>query len=55
MEKARRVWVAYDKKRIDGEWWWWNKEREVLVNARGRSMTERERKGEISGEGRRGA
>lgn len=51
--RGRKVWVGQDKIKIEGEWWWWNREREVLVDGMGRAMGRREVKS--SGEGRDGA
>lgn len=29
-KKGKRVWLGYGKIRIEGEWWFWDKEKEVL-------------------------
>ncbi|KMQ90533.1 hypothetical protein RF55_9482 [Lasius niger] len=40
VEKGRRAWVVQERIRIDGEWWW-NKEKEVLLDGMGRSRGKR--------------
>lgn len=40
-EKGRKAWVTQERIRIDGEWWWWDKEREVLLDRRGKMRGER--------------
>lgn len=34
--EGRKVWIGYAKLRIDGQWWRWDEEEEVLRNRRGR-------------------
>lgn len=44
--KGREVWIGYGKIRIDGQWWKWDEEEEILKNGWGRRRTEQQRKGE---------
>lgn len=43
-EKGRKTWVAHERIRIDGEWWRWDKERQVLLDGGGRTRGERRAK-----------
>lgn len=46
-ERGYKVWLGYEKIRIEGEWWFWD-EKEVLRDGRGRIRMEqgkREEKG----------
>lgn len=44
MSKGKKVWIGYDKIRIEEKWWRWMEEEEVLVDERG--MIREENKGE---------
>lgn len=44
MSKEKKVWIGYDKIRIEEKWWRWMEEEEVLVDERG--MIREENKGE---------
>lgn len=46
--KGKKVWVGYDKIKIDEKWWRWDEEGEVLRDGRGNKM------GEGQGEGKEG-
>lgn len=54
--EGRKVWIGYGKIRIDGVWWFWDEEEEVLKDRKGNIRDERERNGEEKkekkGEGR---
>lgn len=43
MNKGKKVWIEYDKIRIEEKWWRWMEEEEVLVDERG--MIREENKG----------
>ena len=47
--KGNRVWVGFDKIIINEKWWFWDAERETLVDGRGREKGEEEREVKISG------
>jgi len=49
--KGRKVWVQYGKIRIEGQWWKWDEEEEVLRDARG---MKREAEAVEKREGRKG-
>lgn len=44
MSKGKKVWIGYDKIRIEEKWWRWMEEEEVLVDEKG--MIREENKGE---------
>lgn len=44
--KGRRVWVEYERIKIDEQWWSWDEEEEILKDERGNI------RGEEQGEGR---
>lgn len=44
VSKEKKVWIGYDKIRIEEKWWRWMEEEEVLVDERG--MIREENKGE---------
>lgn len=49
---GKKVWVSYGKLSIDGVWWFWNEDGEVLRdsrNRRGLKLTMGEGKGEENG------
>lgn len=53
--EGRKVWIAYGKIRIDGEWWIWDEEEELLKDKKGnvkegKEKKEREEKKEKKGE-----
>lgn len=44
MSKEKKIWIGYDKIRMEEKWWRWMEEEEVLVDERG--MIREENKGE---------
>lgn len=42
MIKGNKVWIGNDKISVNGQWWFWDEEREILVDKLGREKGLRE-------------